>query len=189
MGSNIHGIVEDSKSNIWIGTNLALNKINTDYSTFHTYYLPLEDSLKKDVNCTPLIIDKNDLIWLLSGEKNSLLVFNTKDNDVHRVLDNAQTGPNAFIKLVKDPLTDLVSDVWVVKGDDIINYKVEGLSVKSSTIYKIPSKTRTISKINDMKIDASGDVWLAANEGLFWFDPQKKISQLYSNCGNIPVKW
>lgn len=169
-GVVIKEILIDHAENIWLGTSGGLNKFDIDNDGFKSY---LGDGSKKNtLNQTSIleILEINDGELLLGTRSNSIVLFNTKTEQVERF--------SYPIEADKIEVTDMIQDanghIWITTFGSG-TYKFD--SVRKRFIpFEDGSEIIGQQKVTKALIqDTNGDIWVGTDgNGLFIYSPRTK---------------
>lgn len=166
----VWSIFQDKSGLIWIGTDLGLNKINTNSKGFeHFYSHPLEENSLSSNEITAIIEDSEQNLWI--GTRNGLNYFNTSANK----FKNYFFGGNNSISnnYVRSLYMDKEGIVWIgTNGGGLDKYNPQ---TKSFSNYSVGFSPNSISNNNVSTIleDSQNNMWIGTLAGLNLFDRQK----------------
>jgi signal transduction histidine kinase/ligand-binding sensor domain-containing protein len=173
-GTLFLNILEDNKKDLWIGGNEGLNCYDRKNNKFKCYII----SQKTLTNQTysPFYIDKNDNVWVQSGQ--SILLFNTKTKQFKKLYEFPVYG-NLIIKFSPEKqLQTLQTIIVAIRGSSLMyqsNANEKGLGFKELNFFD----KKNAQSINAFSfIDST--IWIGTNIGLFNYK--------YGKLNKIPLK-
>ena len=168
----ISNIVEDDKENLYLcseGNGLIFyNTKNNSYQVFG-----LKEGLPSE-NIKACYYDyKNSQLWLAT-HLGGLCVFDTKSRRIttHNNINQGQTQTRIMSSLIPYGNNLLVG---THSGLFLFNRQTKEYSLFSEKLHK------KISYIQDMKVDAKGNVWLAGTRGVFKYQHESGQIEIYKN--------
>lgn len=174
LGKNISALLEDSKGNLWVGTNKY--GINLKLNNSNEFFNFKDNKLFKEISkyrISSFFEDKEGNIWI-SSIGGGLMKYNQEDNSSS--LYNTQNG-----KLSSNTVFSTIQDnngiIWTATLDDGINYldKKDKFTKINSNIDEEISGYRKILKIK------GNDLWIGTEgSGLFKMDLAAKSFNHYA---------
>lgn len=177
-------IIEDADKQLWIATPNGLNRYNRetdDFDSFTEVEGGFNDASSNDVYT--IYEDTLGNFWL--GTRDGLQLFDKNTQAItpfqYTRKNNSRLNQRTVISIFEDKSGKL----WIGTENDGLNI----LNRKEKTLdrYPLGDDDTLIRGIRDIKQDASGDLWLATNSGLFRFNPDKNIFRHYTHNPNDPT--
>ena len=184
----VREIYQDSKQNLWFGTNGGgLNKFNSKTENFKIYKHNPDNSNSLSNNSVRVIFeDKDGILWL--GTQEGLNKFNPETEVFKRYLNNPEDDnslSNNFIYSVI--FQDSEGFLWLgTYGGGLNKFDIES---ETFTRYMHDEKNQN-SIINDfvfaIQEDTKGNLWIATNDGLEYFDKKTGTFRHYTTANGLP---
>ncbi len=151
IGEYVTSIFEDSKGNLWFGTNG--NGI-ARYDGGKLYYFTTKDGLPSD-RVTGIIEDSNGTFWLKTGE--GVSKYNGKN------FTNYLVGKDINSNMISNLLIDSKNVFWVGTWNGVFKFDGEKFHPFSVPYPKVDTKINEDTKywISGISEDAKGNIWFA----------------------------
>jgi ligand-binding sensor domain-containing protein len=151
IGEYVTSIFEDSKGNLWFGTNG--NGI-ARYDGEKLYYFTTKDGLPSD-RVTGIIEDSNGIYWLKTGE--GVSKYNGKN------FTNYLVGKDINSNVISNLLIDNKNVFWVGTWNGVFKFDGEKFHPFSVPFPKVDTKINEDTKywISGISEDAEGNIWFA----------------------------
>lgn len=165
---NVKTILEDREGNIWLGTDVGLNKYRGERFTLYDR----QDGLRNDIVWATCVA-KNGDVWLGTNDGLTRLHFFTApgSNDVRFTSTNYTTenglGSNVILSLYEDEK----GNIWAGTGFGGISMLEEG-SDRFVTYTTADGLAGDV--VYAINADARGNIWIGTKEGASRFDPVSK---------------
>jgi signal transduction histidine kinase/CheY-like chemotaxis protein/ligand-binding sensor domain-containing protein len=181
LSSNyIFTLLEDSKGNIWIGTDAGLNVI--DQTGKVTVYLNTrggKGKIEEDI-IQVLHEDKQGNIWI-GNYTNGISIFNPVSKSFSQLTtQNSKLNSDVISSLYEDE----AGNMWVGTMEGGLNFYDTRL--KKFTAFYTEQNGLINNTINYITQDKKGFLWLTTNQGIVRFDPIKKAFRNF--CLNNGLK-
>lgn len=181
LSSNyIYTLLEDSKGNIWIGTDAGLNVI--DQAGKVAVYLNTrggKGKIEEDV-IQALLEDKQGKIWI-GNYTTGINVFNPVSKSfTHLTTQNSKLNSDVISSLFEDE----AGNMWVGTMEGGLNFY--DTKLKKFTAFYTEQNGLINNTINYITQDKKGFLWLTTNQGIVRFDPVKKTFRNF--CINNGLK-
>ncbi|WP_345953412.1 two-component regulator propeller domain-containing protein [Mucilaginibacter sp. PAMB04168] len=179
----IYVIAEDVKHNLWMGTGAGLKVLNRQKKTF-TYYATEPDHNSVDGTNPVFCIAKanGNQFWL--GTNTTLQLFDANSRRLLPVSDRTADNNLMPNDAVYSLLQDNTGTLWIgTSSQGILKYD-KHLTIfpfYRSALGSIPSAKNIIRSVAE---DKAGNLYLATDAGLEYFDFTKKNSLLYQHKSN-----
>lgn len=173
---SINCMVRDNQGYLWLGTQGGINKF---------------DGLK----FTPYLADGNNNMpsgnWITGCEKDAEgnLWFSTRSNGLTHLAVNQQTFQHFNSDNLEGLNDDRITSIELEQG------KILWIGTHSGVLYKLQlatmelssykSTSHNINKINSIKKDINGTLWLATASGLFLLSDENSLVHISQNNPNI----
>ena len=162
----VHSLKKDSGGYVWIGTSCGLNRY--DGYSFATYRYSESDSLSLSgnlVNC--MAEDASGRLWVGTG--NGLCRYDAASDSFVRYIHSPELDGSISGSYVKSIFVDSRNRLWVGVDGALNLYNEEKDCFTPIDCSSLLSKTR----INDLKEDRRGTLWIATrDQGLIALNPE-----------------
>lgn len=176
----IFTLLEDSKGNIWIGTDAGLNVI--DKAGKISVYSNIQGGkgrIEEDV-IQALLEDKQGNIWIGNYTK-GISIFNPVSKSFsHLTTQNSKLNSDVISSLYEDGS----GNMWVGTMEGGLN--LYDTKLKKFTAFYTEQNGLINNTINYITQDKKGFLWLTTNQGIVRFDPIKKTFRNF--CLNNGLK-
>lgn len=182
--NKIFTIYSDNSSNIWLGTNIGINKLTYSTSAIELY--------RKQNNTAQCIASNENHAIFLDSQKN--IWIGAREKGLNRI--NNKTGhctlfnnkninlDNINFNLVMDIKEDLQGNIWIASANEGLIKFTPKTQTFSQLSFNSTEENRLIqhSSISDIEIDENNNLWLAIFEkGLVKYDQDKHSLTMYGN--------
>ncbi|MFN8345391.1 MAG: two-component regulator propeller domain-containing protein [Spirosomataceae bacterium] len=170
----VNCVLQDKKGFIWIGTEIGLNKY--DSQKFKTFYTDPADSLSLPndaVSC--LYEDQAENMWV--GTQSGLAIYDRNNASFRRAKDS--TLQTKKILAVTSRTAD---DNWVLTSRELLLIDAQ-FAVKQKYPLKNITSEQDLTAFSTAKSDAQGRLWISTNKGVRLFDP--KIQKLTNPLADL----
>jgi signal transduction histidine kinase/CheY-like chemotaxis protein/ligand-binding sensor domain-containing protein len=167
-GSSVYVLMEDSKGNIWVGTDDGINVLNVATGIFTKYFHdPKNHQSIGDDEVQALYEDKKGNIWI-GGFTKGITIFNQKAKSFTRLnKENSNLNNNVISQFLEDS-----------KGNFWVGTMEGGLNKYNPTTKSFEAYTEdnglNNNTINFLTADDQGYIWISTNNGLTRFDADHK---------------
>lgn len=177
----VFSIIQDQKGFMWFGTKDGLNRY--DGYTFKVYqHNPFDTTTISANYITQLFEDSRGLLW--AGTLNGGLNFYSRENDTFRRISfNVENLPDFNEPEVRSLTEDAQGHIWAGTRNGGLfqlsiqkNYEVEIKHFFSDSTVTGSLKGNTVSALYT---DSNRILWVATNEGLNRFVPEKELFVFY----------
>lgn len=169
-GKHVVSIYEDKEDALWVATNMGFSKFNKLTELFENFIIDstliLEEKL---LHATKILEDVNNQFWI--GSQKGLFQFNRKERTINKDWSNHILKR----KLDESKITTLFQDsknrLWVGTSSNglfLISFGRDN-EVKGINNYKHKKEDVTTlnhNRIEDVKEDKNGGIWIATRGGL-----------------------
>ncbi|HKZ65478.1 MAG TPA: two-component regulator propeller domain-containing protein, partial [Chitinophagaceae bacterium] len=164
-GNLVRSIIEDSKGNLWFGTNSGLSKY--DGKSFSNYTTD-QGLSNADIIC--IWEDRKGNIWIRT--------FGGSVNKYdERVFEHYSIGKSQSGNIVDKILEDRSENLWfTMRGEGVIKY--DG---KSFTKFSI-EQGLSINMVHSIREDKNGNLWVGTDDGLCRYD-RKTFTHFNASLG------
>ncbi|WP_300385646.1 sensor histidine kinase [Clostridium sp.] len=160
--TTIEYMFQDSRGNVWIGTDDGLNKYNGD--KFEVYRYDPENKNSISANCVVAITeDEYGDIWV--GTSIGINKINTKTKEIKSYLSGV-SGCNLSNNSISEILIDSKKDMYVATADGLNKYNKETDNFERLFYSEDEEKTLTNQAVYSIAEDAFGDLWIGTEDGL-----------------------
>ncbi len=182
--NTINCLYEDTKHQLWIGTQNGLNKYNPETKEFEQYYFTQKNTYHKENDVNSIIQLKDNIFWVAT--KQGLFELNTANKNISKISDwdffKNQKISGTFTKLFKEPN----GNVWIgTQNSGLILYS----SRKSNfSVYKKDnSKKHSLNSnyILSVYVDRSSTVFIGSRLGLNISKTNINGFETYNNLKDI----
>lgn len=173
LSSCIYSIDEDINGNIWIGTELCLNKLSKDFKVLETY---TSESGIYNIFCD----DENGFVWA-GSDSSGLLKIDTKTKEVKQYINNIEDLNSLPANQVGAIIRDSKGNLWVGTTNGLARYNEKN---DSFDVYKNKVYDKNSLVYNDVRSiieDREGVLWVGTYSGISIFDTESSIK--YYNAG------
>ncbi|MCB0522520.1 MAG: response regulator [Saprospiraceae bacterium] len=165
----INCILQDQKGFIWIGTQVGLNKY--DSQKFKVYYAnPDQPGSLSDDYISCLFEDAQERLWV--GTMHGLNVYQSKTSTFKKIEDELLND-----KRILAITGDQLGNNWVLTRQYLVAVNTNLKIVRKYYVGEIATD-KTIHSFSTVNIDQKGNLWVVTNRGLRLFDP---VAQKLSN--------
>ncbi len=184
--NHIYTIIEDSKKQIWTGTSEGLNLVNKKARTFIHYAVEADKNSSLSINPVyALSLSQNDKLWV--GTNTSLQQFDINTRKIVSVNDNSineDLTPNDGIYSLEEDKNGILwigtSSQGVIKYDRNLTY----FPAYRYSATRTPTAKNIIRGISE---DRKGNLYLATDDGLEYFDRKTEQYQTYKHIPSNPA--
>lgn len=158
-------ILQDKHGFIWVGTEVGLNKYDSQrFKSFHTS--PVDSSSLSSDNITCLFEDSNQ--HLLIGTNAGLNTYNRSNSSFIKFSDKELNS-----KKIVSISENTKKEIWVLTSDYLIqlNDKLRVINKYSLSSF---TKEAEITNWGSAKFDPKDKLWISTNNGVRCFDPVSK---------------
>ncbi|MGC3944770.1 MAG: two-component regulator propeller domain-containing protein [Chryseolinea sp.] len=189
-GGVVWSLVEDSKGQIWIGTEpQSLNLYNPVTQSFKHYeFGHLVKHTADDELIIPTIIERDSTLYFGAHSKwwsqisSSLLRLDKKQNKIVAV----EYDKNLVVSNIAYSVKDNQGNIWLRGGDGLFKLDKTEHLVKIDISGNAPLLDREY--LTHMICDKDGHLWIITNYSrLLDLDPATKTYQLYAPIGTAPA--
>lgn len=177
LEARVHTFSEDEEGNIWVGTDIGLQKFNSNLASENTILFNTEDMLSDRVG--NIEFDGNGNQWIyrrpyITEEWNGagydttnyiglITIFDPATGNVIAQADTIETGLEANIaeKGVRDFTVDGEGKIWAATSSGIAVYASD---FSSGTRYTTENNDIPTNNIIGLETDQNGDVWVAFHD-------------------------
>lgn len=169
-GKHVVNIYEDKNRDLWIGTNSGLSKFNKKTKHFENYTIDSTQVIEKgDYYVYKIIEGHNNRLWV--GSQKGLFLFNRNEKKVSKNWSNHILKSKIDESRISSLFQDSNNQLWVgtnKNGLFLISFNADNEVEKINHFTHDPNNITTISnnRIDDIKEDRNGVVWLATRTGL-----------------------
>lgn len=167
VDNGIWTIEQDGTHRLWIGGRKGVCVLNTFNDKFSTVrYIPYGANRASKLT---------DNIHVIKSDKQHIILVGTEDNGLLQFGAGGGTGRQIALQNGTEKITDY--EVMGIDFDADKKFAWVFVQNKGLCRYDVNNKTltvinRSIQRGNSLKTDSEGGVWLAANNGLFRYDPR-----------------
>lgn len=110
---NVNAILEDSKGNIWIGTENGLNRTDLDFKSFTHYFSKINSNTQPADNVSLTIMEhKNGEIWI-GGYSGGISVLNPRTNTFRYYKNSGKDAASLSCNFIRSIYQDKEGTVWI----------------------------------------------------------------------------
>ncbi|GAB2979378.1 hypothetical protein GCM10027049_13320 [Mucilaginibacter puniceus] len=180
LSSNyIFTLLEDSKGNIWVGTDAGLNVIDkTGKVTVYLNNSGGKGKIEEDI-IQALFEDKQGNIWI-GNYTNGISIFNpVKKSFTYLNTKNSKLNSDVISSLYEDK----EGNIWVGTMEGGLN--CYNIKLKEFTAFYTEQNGLINNTINYITQGSKGFLWLTTNQGIVRFDPIKKTYRTFSTGNGL----
>ncbi|PWK21605.1 two component regulator with propeller domain [Arcicella aurantiaca] len=175
----INCILQDKNGFMWVGTEVGLNKYNSQ--RFNTFYNnPADSTSISNDNISSLFQDSRQNIWV--GTLTGLNIYNHKNSSFRKFQEKALNT-----KKIVAIAGNIGSKVWALTHEELvcINQK---FNIEQQLKLNSLSTETGLTAWSAAKFDKKGNLWLSTNKGVRLFDPKaKKLTNPLNDQINITI--
>ncbi len=164
-GNNIVGIVQDPYNNIWVGSEVCLNKYIYDEDRFESIYID-DNNTRSDHY--PFYADSSE-VWYMS-EDEGLVAYNFLTDSKEIIASELKYQRNYFI--IKAALADIDHNIWIRTGKGIISINRKSKDKKSFYAGE---------NIRCHTLDADSNLWIEYNSEDNRYSTLVKVDRITGN--------
>lgn len=183
LSSNyVNAILEDSDSNLWIGTDKGLNKFIRYTNSFKTYFADgTRNGLKNDLIHT-LFLDKSGILWIGTDEG---LLYYDDSNDVFIQIDLKTEEQKISVQNIFEHSNGLF---YLCTNKGLFEYDPKSNNIRHWLHTNNEEDGLVHQNVRCVTADADGNLWIGTQRGINFFDLDKeKFKVLEFNKEDKPV--
>ena len=164
---NIRSLLEDSKRQLWVGTEDGLNVLDRRRDKVRYFFRDPKDkrSISNDqIRC--MLEDKRGNIWL--GTEEGLNIYNPKTEKFKRFLKSNGLNNDLIYCLYED----MSGTIWAGTPGGLNKINQEGSNIYFDT-YNVKNGFAD-NAVHAIQEDKEGTLWLSTNKGITSFNPRKQ---------------
>ncbi|WP_455538831.1 ligand-binding sensor domain-containing protein [Terrisporobacter sp.] len=175
MSNIVYDMDEDEDGNIWIGTDIGVQKISKDFKVLETYGGKTEEnSLVEDSVYKIYCDDKFNLIWIGTADS-GVFKLDIKTKEIKQYANNPEDAKSLPSNQVSGILRDKNNNLWIGtdgglayynEDEDNFDIYINKIYDKNSLVY---DNIRTIIQ------DKEGIIWVGTYSGVSIFDTESSI--------------
>jgi len=179
-GKHVSSIYQDKKNILWVTTNKGFSKFNKATEFFENFTIDdTSISEGKKLNATKILEDNKNQFWI--GSQKGLFQFNRKE----RTINSDWSSHTLKSKLDESKVTTLFQDsknrLWVGTFSNGVFLISLGNDNKIKDINNYTNKPEDVTTINhnrieDIKEDKNGSIWVATRGGLSKLNDNNKLN-------------
>jgi Predicted periplasmic ligand-binding sensor domain len=125
LSDTVFSLSEDDYGNIWIGTDLGVNKISKDFKVLETYKSGESKSFLGDSNIYTICCDdKNNSVWVGTSDS-GVYKINTKTKKIHKFKSNPHDENSLPSNKIYTILKDDKNNIWIGTDNGLTYYNKE----------------------------------------------------------------
>jgi len=169
-GKHVASIYEDKKNALWVATNKGFSKFNKITNLFENFAIDSTlISEGKNFYATKILEDNNKRLWV--GSQKGLFLFNRKTKKKRSDWSNHILKSKLDESRINTLFQDSKNRLWVgtlSNGLFLISFNSNNEIENINNFSHDPKIVTTIShnRVNDIKEDKDGVIWLATRGGL-----------------------
>lgn len=179
-GTLFLNILEDTNSDLWIGSNAGLNYYNRKLDQFQNFRIPDQNNSERFNN--PFYIDDKKNIWLQSGT--NIYIFNT-ENWTFKLIDHFFSTGTINLQPSSTELFQPLNGIIAINNNLPVLWKGE-IANNEITWNSIPLFISS-NIINTLLFAGDDDYWLGTNDGVYRYN-NNQISPCINNFGDQKIK-
>jgi len=180
LGKHVSSIYEDKEDTLWVATNMGFSKFNKSTELFENF--TIDSTLisgRKNLYATKILEDNNNQFWI--GSQKGLYQFNRKE----LIINKDWSSHTLKMKLDESRITTLSQDtknrLWVGTFSNGVFLISLGSDNEIKDIYNYTNKPEDVStishnRIEDLKEDKNGGIWVATRGGLSKLNDNNKLN-------------
>jgi len=151
-GSLVRTIFEDSKRQLWIGTeNGGLNKFNREKENFHHFFSSGATPFLKGATVNYIHEDQTGILWVGTSTHLDKIV---RENNLTEIEPVNLKGFSEYIRVIK---SDLSGRIWLGTNNGLFLYDPKKNLIKKISLPQNPSSNQ---EIWDIYTDEDGTLWI-----------------------------
>jgi ligand-binding sensor domain-containing protein/putative methionine-R-sulfoxide reductase with GAF domain/signal transduction histidine kinase len=172
--NNILSIFEDSKNNLWVGTEGGLNKFETAKDRFTIYKNnPKTVFSISNNNVRSILEDKNEMLWIAT--EGGLNIFDKNSGRFWRNVSDPSKPNSISSDDVRIVFQDKSGIIWIgTKGGGLNKFDWKRKIFKHYKNITGDSNSLIDNNVYSIFIDKSGYLWIGTIKGLHKFDRKRK---------------
>jgi len=180
LGKHVSSIYQDKENTLWVTTNMGFSKFNKATELFENFTIDdTSTSEEKKINATKILEDGNNQFWI--GSQKGLFQFNRKE----RMINEDWSSHTLKSILDESKISTLFQDsknrLWVgtlSNGLFLISLGSDNQIKDINNYTNNPEDVTTINhnKIEGIKEDRNGSIWIATRGGLNKLSDNNKLN-------------
>ncbi len=181
--SYINTMLEDEQGVIWITALERLIRWDKEKNTTAFYFYqtaPIWNG-SQNIQLKALCQDRNGRLWV-SALGDGLAIFDKTKRTFHRLPQDTAWGIPFRSHYILDLHAGTDGNVWVASTRGL--YAIDPINFKRTTSKEIPAlKVLDNQRINAIKEDSKGNLWLATDNALYYFDKKQRLTKYTTQDG------
>lgn len=175
ISNTIYTIDEDDNGNLWIGTDLGVNKISKDFKVLETYPINNEENYLGESEIYKIYCDdKYNSVWVGSAES-GIFKINNKTKEITGYKNNPADKNSLPANKIGDILRDNKDNLWIGTSSGLAYYNEEkdNFDVYKNKIYD--KNSLVYDNVKSLMQDEEGIIWVGTYSGVSIFDVNSGI--------------
>ncbi|WP_455537964.1 ligand-binding sensor domain-containing protein [Terrisporobacter sp.] len=175
ISNTVYTLDEDGQGNIWVGTDLGVQKISKNFKILKTYRSDgKENSIGKSSIYNVYCDDKYGFVWAGSSD-DGVFKINIKTNEITGYSNNPKDENSLPANQSGAILRDNNGNLWIGTSDGLAYYddKKDNFKVYKNKIYD--KNSLVYNNIKSLMQDKEGIIWVGTYSGVSIFDTKSVI--------------
>lgn len=170
----VFALAEDNEGNIWVGTDLGLDKFDSSGEpikdfTYNEEYKDITNKSVKDVYC-----DKDGIIWA-GTFNNGMYKIDTHNKSIKSYKNNKDDKESIPSNYIRNFFRDKDDNFWICSGEGLLKYNDnnDNFTVINNNMNDKRSLLSDVTFVTFQ--DSYGLIWVGTYSGISIFDPNNKV--------------
>ncbi|RDY28197.1 histidine kinase [Romboutsia weinsteinii] len=176
LSNVIYAVEEDKYGNIWIGTELGVNKVSKDFEVLETYPISVtENSLGESEVYVLYCDDESDLVWA-GTDSSGVFKIDTKIKNITGYRNNPMDKKSIPSNQIGAIMRDREGNLWIGTTDGLATYNEQNdnFDIYKNKIYD--KNSLVYDDVRSLIEDREGVIWVGTYSGISIFDTKSSIT-------------
>jgi len=187
--SKINALHEDSRGNVWVGTDDGLLKASRNRNRFHHLrHVPSDPSSLPDDRIRSIYAGRGDSLWIATGG-GGLVLHTRHTGSVVRYRHDPGNSASIGGDIVNGIVGDTDGSLWLALDGEGMNhfFPRTGKFVRFKSALGPQDNLRS-NWIFSISRTPDGRVWLGSNEGLVGYEPLRDSFAFFGGMGDNSIR-